>query len=97
MNSNPDESSLEFDMFEDMRRTLTRVFASDGRDPVEAERIAFYVVQGLREVPKLLATLARHSATDGELRALLHDVLSNVPSLERARAMLSEPGEQVIH
>ena len=97
MNFNPDESSLEFDMYEDMRRTLTRVLASEGRDPVEAERIAFYVVQGLREVPKLLAALTRHSAPDGELRALLNDVLNNVPSLERARAMLADPDDKVIH
>jgi hypothetical protein len=97
MNPNPDESSLEFDMFEDMRRTLTRILAAEGRDPVEAERIAFYVVQGVREVPKLLTALARHNAPDKQVRALLGDVLNNVPSLERARAMLLDPDAPVVH
>ena len=96
MNFNPDESSLEFDMFEDMRRALTRILAAEGRDPVEAERIAFYVVQGVREVPKLLTALARHSAPDAQVRALLNDVLNNVPSLERARAILLGPDDKVL-
>lgn len=97
MNPNPDESSLEFDMFEDMRRTLSRLLAAEGRDPVEAERIAFYVVQGVREVPRLLTALARRSAPDAQVRALLNDVLNNVPSLERARAMLLGPDDHVVH
>ena len=97
MDSNPDESSLEFDMFEEMRRKLTQLLSKEGRDPVEAERIAFYVVQGVREVPKLLTALARHSAPDAQVRALLDEVLNNVPSLERARAMLVKPDDHVIH
>ncbi len=96
MNSKPDESSLEFDMFEDIRRTLTRLFAAEGRDPVEAERIAFYVVQGVREVPKLMTALSRRSSTDSEVRALLDDVLNNVSSLERARSMLLGPDEKLV-
>ena len=97
MNPNPDESSLEFDMFEDMRLKLTQLLSKEGRDPVEAERIAFYVVQGVREVPKFMTALSRRSTTDSEVRALLNDVLNNVPSLERARAMLLGPDEKVVH
>ena len=97
MNSNPDESSLEFDMFEEMRRKLTQLLSKEGRDPVEAERIAFYVVQGVREVPRLMTALSRRSSTDSEVRALLNDVLNNIPSLERARAMLLGPDDKVLH
>ena len=97
MDSTPDESSLEFDMFEEMRRRLTSLLSNEGRDPVEAERIAFYVVQGVREVPRLMTALSRRSSTDSEVRVLLNDVLNNVPSLDRARAMLLGPDDQVVH
>ena len=92
-----DESSLEFDMFEDMRRTLTRVLIDEGRDPIEAERISFYVMQGLRDVPRLMNALGRGKRTKAETLLLLRDVLNGVSSLDRARAMLLEPGEQALH
>lgn len=92
-----DESSLEFDMFEDMRRTLARILIEEGRDPIEAERISFYVMQGLREVPKLMQALGRSKKPASETLALLREVLENAPSLDKARAMLSDPEDKVLH
>ncbi len=83
-----DESSLEFDMFEEVRLTLTRVLTHQGREPVEAERIAFYVVQGIRQVPKLLTVLSRGLVKEAEVRQLLDVVLENAAALGKARAML---------
>ena len=92
-----EESSLEFDMIEDMRRTLARILAEEGRDPIEAERISLYVMQGLRDVPKLLLALGRSKKPATETLALLREVLENVPSLDKARAMLLEPEDKVVH
>ena len=41
-----EDSSLEFDMFEDMRRRLVEVLVSEGCERLDAEKIALYVVQG---------------------------------------------------
>lgn len=92
-----EESSLEFDMIEDMRRTLARILAEEGRDPIEAERISLYVMQGLRDVPKLLQALGRSKKPAAETLALLREVLENIPSLDKARAMLLEPDDKVVH
>jgi hypothetical protein len=93
-----DESSLEFDMFEDMRRTLARILAEEeGRDPIEAERVSLYVMQGLREVPKLMRALSRSKKPASETLALLREVLENSASLDKARAMLLGPEDKVVH
>jgi hypothetical protein len=91
------ESSLEFDLFEDMRRRLMRLLLAEGRDEVEAERIALYVVQGVREVPRLLNALAGGNATDHEIRPLLDLVLDNAASLDKARAIMHGLEDQPLH
>ena len=91
------ESSLEFDMFEDMRRKLTRLLVEEGRDAVEAERIALYVMQGVREVPKLLNALAGSHTTGREVLALLAAVLDKAPTLDKARAVLEGRDERPVH
>jgi hypothetical protein len=83
------ESSLEFDLFESMRLKLARVIAGGGRGEIEAERIALYVMQGVREVPRLLNALASINTPEDETRNILKLVLDNVVLLERARAMLA--------
>ena len=83
------ESSLEFDLFESMRLKLARVLAVGGRGEIEAERIALYVMQGVREVPRLLNALASSNTPDGETSNILNIVLDNADSLERARALLA--------
>ncbi|HWS55755.1 MAG TPA: hypothetical protein VN228_16570 [Pyrinomonadaceae bacterium] len=91
------ESSLEFDLFEDMRRKLTRLLVGEGLGEVEAERISLYVMQGVREVPKLLNALAGSQTTAREVRQLLDLVLEHGASLDKARALLQGEGEQPVH
>jgi hypothetical protein len=86
------DTSLEFDLYESMRRRLARVLAAEGRDEISAERIALYVMQGVREVPGLLNALASGSTSDTETRTLLDAVLDNASSLERARLLLDADG-----
>ena len=84
-----DESSLEFDLFESMRLRLARLLSVGGREQIEAERIALYIMQGVREVPRLLNALASGNTPQEETRDLLKLVLDNADSLERARALLA--------
>ncbi len=86
------DSSLEFDLFESMRRRLARVLAASGRDELTAERAALYVMQGVREVPGLLNALASGETSEEETLAILDAVLDNAASLERARSLLSGDG-----
>jgi hypothetical protein len=86
-----DDNSLEFDMFEDMRRKLVEFFVTEGYERLEAEKIALYVVQGVRDVPKLLAALAEiRSHARAEVLKTLSAVLENASALDKARAMLIE-------
>jgi len=93
-----EDISLEFDMFEDMRRRLVEVLVSEGRERLDAEKIALYVVQGLREMPKLLKILSEsRSHPRAEIIATLKLVLENGRALEKAREMLLDldAGEQI--
>ena len=84
-----DDNSLEFDMYEDARRKLVEVLVSEGRERLDAEKIALYVVQGTREMPKLIKMLADARAhTRTEILATLMLVLENAAALEKARIML---------
>jgi hypothetical protein len=84
-----DDTSLEFDMFEDARQRLVHVLVGQGRDRLEAEKIALYVIQGLREMPRLITILSepRSHSTAKTLQAL-NRVLDNANALEKARALL---------
>ena len=83
------DNSLEFDMFEDMRRRLVEVLVSEGRERLDAEKIALYVVQGLREMPRLLKILSEsRSHPRAEILSTLKLVLENASALEKAREML---------
>jgi hypothetical protein len=84
-----DDTSLEFDMFEDMRRRLVEVLVSEGRERLDAEKIALYVVQGLREMPKLVKLLSEsRSHPRAEIISTLKLMLENASALEKAREML---------
>jgi len=76
-------------MFEDMRRRLVEVLVSEGRERLDAEKIALYVVQGMREMPRLLKMLSEsRSHPRAEILATLKLVLENASALEKAREML---------
>lgn len=84
-----EDNSLEFDMFEDVRRKLAEFYQGEGRERIEAEKIAFYIVQGIRETPKLIATIAEaDSHTKQEINQCINSVLENAAALEKARAVL---------
>ncbi|HYJ45763.1 MAG TPA: hypothetical protein VEV81_04045 [Pyrinomonadaceae bacterium] len=89
------DNSLEFDMFEDARRRLVEVLVSEGRERLDAEKLALYVVQGLREMPKLIKILSEgRSHPRTEILSTLTLVLENASALEKARIMLLELEEQ---
>src|SRR5256714_11190980 len=84
-----EDTSSEFDMFEDVRRKLIEMLLREGRELIEAERIALYIVQGVRDVPKFLTVLAETSADErARVLPLLYLVLENAAALERARRLL---------
>jgi hypothetical protein len=86
-----DDTSQEFDMFEEIRRKLVELFVTEGHERLEAEKIALYIVQGVREVPKLLAILAEiRSHARLEVLETLRDVLENASALTKAKAILLE-------
>jgi hypothetical protein len=83
------DNSLEFDMFEDVRRKLVEFYQGEGRERLEAEKIALYLVQGMRYTPKLIATIAEaESHTRQEINDCITSVLDNAAALEKARAVL---------
>jgi len=84
-----DDNSLEFDMFEDARRRLVKVLVSEGRERLDAEKIALYVMQGMREMPKLVKMLSEaRSHPRAEILSTLVLVLENAAALEKARILL---------
>jgi hypothetical protein len=86
-----EDNSLEFDMFEDMRRRLVEVLVSEGRERLDAEKIALYIVQGTREMPKLFKILSEsRSHPRAEIISTLKLALENASALEKARQMLLE-------
>jgi len=84
-----DDNSLEFDMFEDARRRLVELLVTEGRERLAAEKIALYVVQGLREMPRFVKMLSEsRTHTRAEILSTLMLVLENASALEKARIML---------
>ena len=89
-----DENSSEFDMFEDVRRRLVEFLVTEGRERLDAEKIALYVVQGLREMPKFIKMLSEsRSHTRAEIRSTLMLLLENASALEKARTILLQLDE----
>ena len=84
-----EDTSLEFDMFEDVRRRLVDHYIGEGRERLEAEKLALYLVQGMRDIPKLIAIIAEADThTHAEVNKAIDAVLENAPALERARAII---------
>lgn len=94
-----EDTSMEFDMFEDVRRNLTEVLMREGRELIEAERIALYVVQGVREVPKFLTSLSRGIKPEAhrEIFEALQVVLDNAAALIKAKNVLLGIDDKIIH
>jgi hypothetical protein len=76
-------------MFEDVRRRLVEVLVSEGRERLDAEKVSLYVVQGLREMPKLIKMLSEsRSHPRAQILSTLRLTLENASALEKAREML---------
>jgi len=85
----PTDPSLEFDTFEYMRSKLTDALVGSGREQLEAAKIALYVVQGVRNVPKLLrAFAAGKTPAPSEILDALGPILDEADALEKARRLL---------
>jgi len=86
--------SLEFDRFEDIRRVLADVLVADGHPLLEAEKIALYVMEGMRDMAKLTALLANSSSrTHQEILLTLLRVLNSAQAFDKARALLTRGDE----
>ncbi len=86
-----EDTSIEFDMFEDARRKLVEIFEGEGHAPLKAEKIALYVVQGIREMPKLLTVLSEFdSRSHAQILVAVRAVLDKGAALDKARVMLDE-------
>lgn len=89
-----EDNSMEFDMFEDVRRRLVTIFERDGNERLVAEKLALYLVQGMRDVPKLITMLVEDGThTQEQLTKSIRDVLDNALAFEKARNLLSETEE----
>jgi hypothetical protein len=85
----PTDPSIEFDIFEAVRIRLVEALTAAGRELIEAERVALYVVEGARPFSKFLkvATGSQPAAPE-EVREALARLLEEVPALEKARRIM---------
>lgn len=90
----PTDPSLEFDLFEVIRLRLAEALARRGYDTLEAERIALYVVKGVRPVSQFLKVMTRvESPGDDEIVSALTKTLDESPAFGRAMRLLLRAGE----
>lgn len=88
---NTEDSSIEFDLYEDARQHLTEFLEKEGHKQLEAERIAFYIIQGVRGIPKLLSLLNQPKTCPPlQIHAALKGVFDNLGLLNKASMMLTE-------
>ena len=89
---------MEFDLFEDARRHLAEFLVKQGRERIESERIAAYVIQGVRGVPKLITALnERGGQNKDQIQNALGIVLDNAAALGKARNLLLGLDDEVVH
>jgi hypothetical protein len=89
INYTPTDPSLEFDVFEAVRLRLADALTRRGYGPVEAERIALYVVEVSRPVSHLLKVLAGAVPPgDEEAVSALGKIIDEAPAMEKAQRLL---------
>lgn len=88
------DNSLEFDMYEEIRRKLSQHLIGQGKSMIDAERIALYTVQGIQAMPKLLTVLSQTSVhQDVQISRALRDTLEGALPLTKARAIFMSEEE----
>lgn len=86
--------SLEFDRFEDIRRVLADVLVAEGHELLEAEKIALYVMEGLRDSSKLMTLLAdANTHSHEEILRTLHSLLKHSQAFDKALALFLQSDE----
>ena len=97
VHSTPTDPSLEFDLFEMVRLQLAEALTRRGYEALEAERIALYVVKGMRPVSHLLKVLTREKPPgDDEIVNTLRRVLDESTAFGRAtRLLLRAEGDEL--
>jgi len=85
----PTDPSIEFDFFEMVRVRIVEALTAGGRELIEAERVALYVVEGARPISKFIeVTTGGRPATHEEVREALARLLDAVPALDKARRIM---------
>ncbi len=97
INCTPTDPSLEFDVFETMRRRVADALVRRGYEEVAAERAALYLVEVSRPVSHFLKVLTRDDRPgDEEVFESVGRVVDALPALEKAQQVLLrvEPRER---
>jgi hypothetical protein len=82
-------SSLEFNRFEDVRRALVDALIEEGLEDIKAEKVALYVVEGLRDVSRLITQVAHSDESEShKILTALRNMLESTKAFDKARAIL---------
>jgi hypothetical protein len=85
----PTDPSLEFDVFETVRRRVADALMRRGYEEVEAERAALYLVEVSRPVSHFLKVLTRDDRPgDEEVVDSVGRVVDALPAMEKAQQVL---------
>ena len=89
------DSSIEFDMYEEIRRKLSAYLIGQGKSMIDAERIALYTVQGIQAMPKLLTLLSQTDVhQNAQISTAFRDTLEGAVPLSKARAIFLSEGDE---
>jgi hypothetical protein len=81
--------SLEFNRFEDIRRALVDALIEEGFEDLKAEKVALYVVEGMRDVSRLITQVAHSDESEShKILLALRKMLESTKSFDKARAIL---------
>src|ERR1044072_2510011 len=82
----PTDPSLEFDVFETVRRRVADALMRRGYEEVEADRAALYLVEVSRPVVHFMKVLAQDASPgDDEIVDVLAKVIDALPALVKAQ------------
>lgn len=85
------DQDRELEKFNEIQEKLAKVFREE-YSHVDAERLAFFVAQSLRDVPTLLIFLEDfENHSNDEILDAVHNVLANQFAMTEANRMLLSP------
>ncbi len=81
--------SLEFNRFEDVRRVLVDALIEEGFEELKAEKVALYVVEGMRDVSRLITQVAHSDESESrKILSALRNMLESTKAFDKARAIM---------